>query len=49
MAMGGAMAGRDFYQISIDAPNLGDINRCKQLVTLGRSCQRKAVDSAYND
>ena len=42
-------AGLDQYQVSIDAPNLGDIHRCKQLVAVGRACQRKVVDAAYND
>jgi hypothetical protein len=49
MAMGGVTAGQDQYQVSIDAPNLGDVNRCKQLVAVGRSCMRKIVDASYND
>jgi hypothetical protein len=49
MAMGGVTPGVDRYQVSIDAPNLGDLNRCKQLIAVGRSCQRKVVDASYND
>ncbi len=49
MAVGGVTAGQDQYQVSIDAPNMGDIHRCRQLVAVGRSCVRKVVDAAYND
>jgi hypothetical protein len=49
MTVTGVIAGRDHYQVSIEAPNLGDPNRCRQLVTMGRSCIRKPVDSSYND
>ena len=45
----GVTPGRDQYQVSIDAANLGDANRCKQLMTMGRSCQRKPIDANYND
>jgi hypothetical protein len=45
----GVTAGRDAYLVSLDAPNLGDLNRCRQLNSMGRSCQRKAVDPSYND
>ena len=45
----GVTPGRDYYFASIDAPNLGDANRCRQLNALGHTCQRKTVDSSYND
>lgn len=46
--LSGVVIGRDEYLVSIDAPNFGDLNRCRQLIAVGRQCQRKAVD-AYND
>jgi len=45
----GVIVGRDEYLVSIDAPNFGDLNRCRQIIAMGRQCQRKAVDSGYND
>ncbi len=47
--VGGVTPGRDRYLVSIDAPNLGDINRCRQLMAVGRICQAKIVDPSYND
>ena len=48
-SIAGVVVGRDEYLVSIDAPNLGALNRCRQLIAMGRQCQRKAVDSSYND
>jgi len=49
IVMAGVVAGRDEYLISVDAPNLGDASRCKQLTAVGHLCQRKVVDPSYND
>ena len=49
MIVSGVMPGRDHYQVSLDAPNLGDVNRCRQLNLMGRTCHIKTVDTAYND
>jgi hypothetical protein len=49
IVVGGVNPGTDRYQVSLDAPNLGDVNRCRQLSAMGRSCQSKMVDSGYND
>jgi hypothetical protein len=47
--VGGVTPGRDQYLVSIDAPNMGDIARCRQLIAVGRVCQAKVVDPNYND
>ena len=47
--VGGVTPGRDQYLVSIDAPNLGDVQRCRQLIAVGRVCQVKTVDPSYND
>ena len=47
--VGGLTPGRDQYLVSVDAPNMGDVNRCRQLIAMGRSCQAKIVDPNYND
>jgi hypothetical protein len=49
MKVSGVKPGVDQYLVSIDAPNLGDINRCRQLIAVGRQCQAKVVDPSYND
>jgi hypothetical protein len=49
MTVSGVTPGQDRYLVSIDAPNMGDINRCRQLVAVGRVCQAKVVDPSYND
>ena len=41
--------GRDQYFVSLDAPSLGDMTHCRQLIALGHLCQRKVVDLGYND
>jgi hypothetical protein len=47
--MSGVAPGRDQYLVSVDAPNLGDASRCRQLTAVGHLCQRKVVDPSYND
>jgi hypothetical protein len=47
--IGGLRPGLDLYLVSLDAPNNGDLNRCRQLTVLGHVCQRKVVDSSFND
>jgi len=41
--------GVDRYQMSLDLPNFGDVNRCRTLSVQGHPCRAKLVDPGYND
>lgn len=45
----GLTPGADRYQMSLDLPNLGDVNRCRTLSVQGHTCRTKLIGTDYND